>query len=191
MQMQTRTRYFNKWFVKKIIRQKEKKICQKDINHGIAEEFCTECLKWYCSKCSKEHHSFAFNHITIKSKEKIEINALCENDNCSEKGKTEFYCPICWKNLCRKWKNEHDKNHEIIIYEEYFKDENIIKFKSNVKEASNIIKEKNSEYEIFMADIENLVKSMRDLLEKKIERNTRLLIIKIIWINDWYIWINE
>ncbi len=29
--------------------------------------------------------SFAFIHIIIKSKEKIEINSLCENENCSDK----------------------------------------------------------------------------------------------------------
>ena len=108
-----------------LINNKEKKkLCQKDIYHGIDEEFCTECLKWYCLKCSIEHNSFAFNHITIKSKEKIELNALCENENCSDKGKIEFYFQICLKNICRKCKNQHEKNHDIISYEEFFKDEN-------------------------------------------------------------------
>ena len=77
--------------------KEKKKICQKNNNHGIADEFCTECLKWYCSNCSIEHKSFGFNHITIKSKEKIDINSMCENENCSEKGNIEFYCKNCLK----------------------------------------------------------------------------------------------
>ena len=45
---------------------------------------------------------------------------MCENENCSEKGNIEFYCKTCLKNLCRKCNNEHDKNHDIIIYKDYF-----------------------------------------------------------------------
>ena len=65
-------------FIKILFDNREiKKICQNDNNHGIAQEFCTEYLKWYCPKCSLEHNSSGLNHITITSKEKkekIELN---------------------------------------------------------------------------------------------------------------------
>ena len=157
-------------FIKILFNKKEKKdLCQRDINHGIATEFCTECLKWYCPTSSKEHSSYAFNHITIKSEENIELNSLCENENCQSKGKTEFYCQSCLKNLCRNCKNEHDKTHEIIIYEDFFKEENFIKFKNSVKEVSNWIKENNSEYLKIFGDIENVIKKIKELLEKKLK----------------------
>ena len=157
-------------FMKILFNKKEKKeLCQKDNNHGIASEFCTECLKWYCSSCSKEHSSFAFNHITIKSEENIELNSLCENEKCQNKGRTEFYCKNCFKNLCRKCNKEHNKEHEIIIYEDFFKDENILIFKNNLKEASNWIKENNSEYSKIINDIENVIKNIKQLLEKKLK----------------------
>lgn len=140
------------------------KLCQRDANHGIAMEFCTECLKWYCLKCSLEHNSLALNHITIKSIEKLEISPLCENENC--KGKAEFYCKICLKNICKNCQNEHDKNHEIVIYEDFFKDNNIIKFKSNMKEVSNWINENNSKYSKIIEEIENTIKTIKELLEK-------------------------
>ena len=163
-------------FMKILFNKKEKKeLCQKDNNHGIASEFCTECLKWYCSSCSKEHSSFAFNHITIKSEENIELNSLCENEKCQNKGRTEFYCKNCFKNLCRKCNKEHNKEHEIIIYEDFFKDENILSFKNDVKDVSNWIKENNSEYSKIINDIENVVKNIKRLLEKKIERTNNYL----------------
>ena len=62
--------------IKIIFNQKEnKKICQKDLSHGIAEEFCTNCLNWFCQKCSKEHNSLS-NHITIKSNGNFEITSF-------------------------------------------------------------------------------------------------------------------
>ena len=155
--------------------REKKKICQKDNDHGIAVEFCTMCLKWYCSKCSIEHKSIEPNHITIKLNEKIEINTLCENENCSDKGKIEFYCKNCLKNLCLKCKMEHDKKHEIIIYEDFFKKENIIKFKRDVKEVSDFIKEKNSEYSKIIGDIENIIKNLKNLLEIQKQRYHYLL----------------
>ena len=151
--------------IKNIIYQEKKKICEKDINHGIAEVFCTECLKMYCSKCSTEHDDL--NHITIESKEKLEIYSLCENQNCSYKGKIEFYCRSCLKSICIKCKDEHDKNHELITYGDFFKDENIIKFKNDVKEVSNYVKEKNKEYAEIIGDIENIVKNLKESFEKK------------------------
>jgi len=148
----------------------------------MAEVFCTDCLEWYCSKCSSEHD---LNHITIESKEKIEINTLCENENCSYKGKNEFYCRNCSKNICIKCKDEHDKNHEIITFENFFKNENIKTFKDNVIEVSNFIKEKNTEYAKNIGDIENIVKNIKELFEKKVERNTNLLNIYRSMINTY------
>ena len=92
---------------------------------------------------------------------------MCENENCSDKGKIEFYCKICLKNICRKCKNQNEKNHDLISYEEFFKDENIVKFKSNVKETSNFIKENNSEYAKFIEDIENISKNIKEIFKKK------------------------
>ena len=132
-------------------------------------------MNWFCQKCSKEHNSLVCNYITIKSNGNFEIKSFCENENCSAKGKSEFYCKICLKNICRKCRNEHDKNHEIIIYEDFFKDHNIIKFKSNVKEVSNWIKLINSGYENIINDIENSIKIIKVLFEKKIEKNKNLL----------------
>ena len=171
--------------IKNIIYQEKKKICEKDINHGIAEIFCTECLKWYCSKCSTEHDDL--NHITIESKEKIEINLLCKNENCSYKGKIEFYCQSCLKSICIKCKDEHDKNHELITYEDFFKDENIIQFKNDVKEVSNYLNEKNKEYAKIIGEIENIVKNLKELFEKKVERNTNLLKLYEAMINTYEI----
>ena len=97
------------------------------------------------------------------------------NENCQSKGKNEFYCQSCLKNLCRKCKDEHDKTHEIIIYEDFFKEENFIKFKNGVKEVSNWIKENNSEYLKIIGDIENVIKNIKEWLEKKNERNKNYL----------------
>ena len=132
-------------------------------------------MKWFCRKCSLEHNSSYQNHITIKSKEQIEINSLCENENCPCKGKIEFYCKSCLKNLCIKCQNEHDKKHEIIRYEDFFKNENFMKFKDDVKEVSSWIKENNSEYEKIISRIEHIIIFIKELLEKKIHSNNKLL----------------
>ena len=102
-------------------------------------------------------------------------------------GKIGFYCPSCLKSICIKCKDEHDKNHELITYENFFKDENIVNFKIDVKDISNLVKEKNSEYAKIIGDIENIVKNIKEILEKKVERNNNLLKLYESMINTYEI----
>jgi len=150
------------------------KICEKGISHGLAVDFCTECLKWFCPKCYKEHESSVLDHITINSKDKLDIKSLCENVNCSNKN-IDFYCQNCSKNLCKKCIDEHDKNHNIIEYKDFFKNKNFLTFKANVKEVSELIDKKNLEYKKIIIYIENIIKNIKELFQKNLEKNGNLL----------------
>ena len=155
------------------LNSKNKKICEQKINHSDerkAEVYCANCdnLPFMCDSCLSMHDKFSKSHKKIKSVG-IKLSEICENKECKDKFKSQFYCKDCKLHLCIQCESKH-KNHSIINLESFIQqNKNILKKDINSNSFIDTIK-------LLLQNIQKAINESNELIKKHIELN-----------NDYYL----
>lgn len=134
--------------------------------HQDSSIYCTECMRWFCSKCEKEHKKIYKRHIRFDSAKDLTPSSICELSDCKSKVRmiTNF-CIDCKVHLCDECSNGHNKKHIIRSVNNLF-----------TPRAEKIIALKMGELEEITADArtmteESLKDSKNSLLDKEKKTN--------------------
>lgn len=127
-------------------------------------KYCSECQKWVCEDCIKNHNPNSSAHNIIQSDGFI-INSSCEHPKCSIRGKSEFYCKHCNLHVCRDCKNEHfHEGNQLVKLKHDIDVDEIVK---NVESKLESLKLEESKYNKIFDEMENLIKIAKIKMKEK------------------------
>ena len=130
--------------------------CKIDIN-PFYNNFCSNCINYFCDKCVQFHNYHNPNH-KIKKTKNNNTNEKCENHNqdfCA-------YCLDCPVHFCLYCKENHT-NHKIFnFFEEIISKEEIENYKKLIENNEQKIKE-------FKVNISQIIKQLRNQVENIIK----------------------
>lgn len=152
-------------YLKEIDKKKELPCCDMKNKHPMikADKYCTECNKWFCSKCLEEHMSFCSNHITMKTDGLI-MHSLCDKKDCQSKGRIKFYCTKCRMHLCSECKLKHQIDHEVIEIENLISQDIYNKLTLEYKNKYKSLEELKASYFQLFKDLDNVLEYYKSLL---------------------------
>ena len=147
-------------------------------------EYCFQCKKYLCEECVKIHNDFFGdrNHIFIK--QKIDNQYFCTKD-----GHTEYildkYCTECNEYQCSECKCEHKDTENIFDLKKNKNERKIQIIKENIKKCQIIIEEEEKNFNLFLKDIQNKIKAIKNVFEDYKERNLRIISFYELLINNY------
>ena len=152
----------------------EKKKCSfKEHKETDAINYCAECKKYMCNKCSNFHKNFEENHIVYDLDKNIQdlFTGICKEKN--HKVKLEYFCKshneLCCGLCITTIKDENNGQH---------KDCEVCKIKDIENEKKNKLNENMKNLENLSIELDNSIKKLKILFEK-INENKEVLKLKI------------
>ena len=176
-------------YFKKFIKNcKEEKLdlpnCTYNKNHKLkSTKYCLQCTKYLCEDCLK-YHQISFegkNHLMID--QKIKNKYYCQKENHKEYI-LEKYCKECEEYLCFKCSCSHENN---FIYsfddpKHKIKIEEVI---NNLNKLEEILKSEEITLNIYLMELENKIKSLKEIFNKYKERNKNYFLFFKLLINNY------
>jgi len=179
--------YFKK-FIKK---SKEEKIdlpnCTYNKNHkSKSTKYCLQCNKYLCGDCIK-NHKISFegkNHLMIQ--QEIQNRYYCQKEGHQEYI-LERYCKKCEEYLCSKCKCSHENS---LYYSIYSFDNPINKSKineviENLNKFEEVIKSEELNLNNYIEELENKIKSLKEIFNKYKERNKAIFLFFKLLIHNY------
>ena len=179
-------------YFKKFIKNcKEEKLdlpnCTYNKNHKLkSTKYCLQCTKYLCEDCLKNHQiSFeGKNHIMID--QKIQNKYYCQKENHKEYI-LEKYCKECEEYLCFKCSCSHENSPFYSIYsfddpKHKIKIEEVI---NNLNKLEEILKSEEITLNIYLMELENKIKSLKEIFNKYKERNKNYFLFFKLLINNY------
>ena len=197
--------YFDKFLNKKI----DEKLfglekCNYNKDHQTkASIYCFKCSKNLCNECIKIHDSYleGTKHITIS--QKIKHQYFCQNEG-HEEFPLDRYCIECKRYFCTHCNHNHNSSNSINLESKslgsqlqdekniyIFEDNNkknkyIIKeIKEKIEKCEKIIKSEEEYLKKFLDDIQNKIKSIKNLFEDYKKRNLNIIKIYRLLIDNY------
>ena len=174
--------YFKK-FIKNF---KEEKIdlpnCTYNKNHkSKSSKYCLKCTKYLCEDCLKNHRiSFeGKNHILIQ--QKIQNKYYCQYH---QEYVLEKYCKECQIYLCSKCICSHEDNLIYSFAEENNKEE-INEVIKNFNKFAEIIQSEEKTLNNYLVELENKIKSLKEIFNQYKERNISYFLFIKLLINNY------
>ena len=145
--------------------------------------YCFQCEKYLCEECINIHNISFEDKKHIFIKQRINNGFYC-NKNDHNKFLKYQYCTLCKDYLCSQCKCKHS-NKYIYNFEQNKYKGKIKEIIDNVEKLKTIIDNEELELNIFLEDIENKIKALKQIFNNYKERNMKSITFYKLLINNY------